>query len=152
MSPRKPGRWFDRDKLLKLIDLGWTNKEIAEAHETNMGWKPTPSAVSRHLRDVGIPPRKMSHKDLIWWTIRPEHQHNRIYYWLVALDKERKGAPLTPQERSQAKLLRDTLIGMGIPLVVDYQPDVYPEDGFVFVPASPGDDIVRRPRETKGSN
>ena len=139
-------RWLPNTILRTLAELGWTNRDIALANEEATGWQPSVSGVTRKLQSIGVPDRRMSHKDLIFWTIRPEHAHDPIYYGLQAIDKERKGIVLSPQDQSRAKVLRDILTQHGRVFVVDYQPDIYPERGFVIVPATEKDtDIVRRP-------
>jgi hypothetical protein len=146
MASREAKRkaWPTQSKLQELVDLGWRNTEIARV----TGF--SPSAVGRKLQAMGIPPRNASHKDLIWWTVRPEHWHEPLYYGLQAIDNERKGKKLSSQDRYRARVLTDLLASRAGPFVVDYRPEEYPERGFIIVPAIETDtDIVRRP---KGEN
>lgn len=146
-----PQRWLPTAKLHQLANLGFTNMEIARANERATGYKPTSSAVSKKLAKTGYAPRRMSHKDLIPWTVRPEHSHDPIYDGLQAVSRQRQGIKLSSQDQYRARVLTDLLAARGGPFVVDYRPDVDPEHGFIFVRATAADtDIIRRPKDRDG--
>lgn len=136
--------WLPNPALRALAEWGWRNQDIARANRDATGYEPTRSAVTRRLQRIGVPPRHMSHKDLIPWRIRPEHAHERIYYGLQAIDRQRKGLPMSRQDAYRAAALRAALTDRIGPFVVDYRPDISPEHGFILVPAEPGDTGITR--------
>lgn len=137
-------QWMQPAKIRQLYGLGWSNAAIAEANRDETGWRPSRSAMSRKLRDLGMPPRRTRHGDLIPWRINPEHAHDPIYYGLQAISRERQGIKLDLlAARSEAKMLRDLLTSGSTPMVVDYDYD----KGWRLVRARKTDtDIIRRPK------
>ena len=137
------------DVIRQLYGLGWSNKDIAHANEENKGWHPSAAMVSRKLRSLGLPPRRVSHRDLIPWRINPEHAHNEVYYALQAISRDRQKIPLSKQDGYRAQWLLDLLVDGDLLKVVDYDYN----EGWKIVRARKTDtDIIRRPVPVDESN
>ena len=130
-------------KLRALFNAGWTYDDIAEANERSEGWKPSRSAVLRKYQEMGMPPRRSIHHDLLPWRVAPEHSDSLIRHMLGAEARYRQGNALSPTDRKLISRLHDMLVGRGTLMVVDY----HPETGFSLVLRDDGDaDIIRSPR------
>jgi hypothetical protein len=139
---KKP--WLPDETLRGFYNLGWRNADIAHANGQATGWQPHPSMVSRKFAELGLPPRRASHRDLIRQEIRPEHRRDPIYRGLMAIDSQRKGHRVARAERSRAEWLRDILTHRGVRMVTVYFPDL----GWFFAIANKTDiDIHRNPIE-----
>jgi hypothetical protein len=137
------------DVIRQLYELGWSNTEIARANEENKEWHPSPSMMSRKLKSLHLPARRVSHKELIPWRINPAHAHSEVYYALQAISRERQALPLARQDVYRAQWLRDLLSHGGIPKVVDYDYTT----GWRIVRARKADtDIIRRPVPVDDAN
>lgn len=140
--PRRRQRWMSTDELLKLFELGLTFDEIGDINKRKTGWKPTRSTVSVKYKDLGQPPRRTRHIDLIPWTVRPEHHGDRLRHYLRAESKKRAGRKLTPDEQSAVNVLHQLLFGRGRLMVVGYHSEV----GFFLTERAESDaDIIRVP-------
>jgi hypothetical protein len=140
---RAGGRWMTAQKLRALFAAGLTYDEIAEANERAEGWKPSRAAVKRKYEAMGMPPRRTSHKDLLPWKERPEHNSSIFRYMLQAESRARKHQQLSDTDKKWIARLHELLFGRGKLMVVDYHPDI----GYFLVEREDwDDDIIRRPR------
>lgn len=131
-------------KLRALFSAGLTYDEIAEVNERSEGWKPSRSAVLRKYQDLGMPPRRASHQDLLPWRIALEHESSLVRHMLEAESRSRQHRALSPTDKKLVARLHETLFGRGTLMVVDY----HPETGFSFALREDSDtDIVRSPRK-----
>lgn len=146
---RAQAGWIPDADIRQFYGLGWSNTVIARANEERTGWRPSRSAMSRKLRALGLPQRRVSHQELIPWRINPDHAHNQVYYALQAISRERHGIPPSHQDGYRAQWLRDLLTLGGVPKVVDYDYN----DGWRIVRARKTDtDIIRRPVPVDDTN
>lgn len=140
------GRWMQASKLRALFTAGLTYDEIAEINERSEGWKPSRSAVLRKYRDMGMPPRRATHHDLIPWRVSAEHSNALVRHMLEAESRSRQHRALSETDRKLVRRLHEILFGRGTLMVVDYHPEV----GFSFVMREDGDeDIIRQPHSAK---
>lgn len=148
---RSGGNWPTHTKLRALVNSGRTYDEIAQiVFATEPGWDkpPSRSGVKKKLDALGFPPRNKSHRDLIPWKIKPEHQTAELRHMLEAESRRRQlkpGEQLNEVDRSLVRGLEAYLWGRGRqkPMVVAYHPDV----GFGLVPREDDDeDIIRQPK------
>jgi hypothetical protein len=142
------GRWMTETKLRALFARGLTYDEVAAVNERSEGWKPSRSAVKRKYEAMGMPPRRASHRDLLPWKIKPEHNQSRLRYMLQAESRARAGAELSDKDRILVGLLHDMLSGRGSLLVVGYDESL----GFYLADRDDDDeDIIRRPAKAKAA-
>lgn len=139
---RQGAPWMDSGKLRELAETGLSYDQIAEENENREGWRPSRSAVKRKLEALGVPPRHMSHRDLIPWRIAPDHSDSLLRHMLQAESRQRQGAELSETDRKLITGLHRILDRRGIPLVVGYDRKI----GFYLVLREPfDDDIIRQP-------
>jgi hypothetical protein len=139
--PRKT--WIADAKLRALFNAGVEYDEIARLNEISEGWLPTRSTVKRKLERMGMPPRRKSHRDLIPWTLRPEHSDDRFRHMLQVESRSRAGCEQSDTDRKLISMLQRVLNANGKPLVVGY----HPETGFFLANRTADDtDIIRRPK------
>lgn len=130
-------------KFRALVNAGLTYDEIAEANERAEGWRPSRSSVKYHLDMLNLEPRNLSHKNLIPWKVRPEHNNSELRHMLQAESRSRQGKELSATDRKLVSQLHDHLFGRGRLMVVTYHREV----GFGLVPREDCDeDIIRCPR------
>jgi len=149
---RSGGNWPTHTKLRALVNSGRTYDEIAQiVFETEPGWDkpPSRSGVKKKLDALGFPPRNKSHRTLLPWKVRPEHQSAELRHMLEAESRRRQLAPgeqLSEADRSLIRGLESYLWGRGgrqTAMVVSYHPEV----GFSLVQREDYDeDIIRDPR------
>ena len=99
--------------------------------------------------------RMQRDNDLIPWAVRPEHRYAYPLKMLRAEGRRRRGERLNEQDGRKLPAFLETLreVREDRPLgsVVDYLPDLFPEEGFVLVARKPtDDDIIRRPDHRTG--
>lgn len=139
----KGGRWMTKQKFRALVNAGLTYDEIAEVNERAEGWRPSRSSVKYHLDTLGLAPRHASHRDLIPWKVRPEHNTSLLRHMLQAEGRARQGGELSETDRKLVGRLHEMLFGRGKLMVVGYHRDV----GFYLIERTDADeDIVRMPR------
>ena len=136
----KGGRWMTTAKLRALFSSGLTYDEIAVINERSEGWKPSRAAVMRKYEAMGMPPRRASHKDLLPWTLRPEHSDSVVRHMLQAESRARQRKALSDTDRKLTARLHELLFGRGALMVVTYHPEV----GFAFVMREDTDDDIVR--------
>lgn len=140
-----PRRWMADAKLRALFNSGLTYDEIAEINERSEGWRPSRSGVLRKYERMGMPPRRQSNKDLIPWTISPEHNQDRLRYMLQAESRARRGGEVSETDRKLVSMLHDLLFGRGKLMVVGYHEQV----GFYLTERADDDkDIIRAPKKS----
>ena len=109
-------------KLRALSRSGRTLDEIATMNEKDTGWRPTRSTVSKKLLTLGEEPRHASRRDLLPWSIQPEHNSSRFRLMLQSESRRRAEMELSRTDQKNVDLLDDLLLGRGTPLVVGYHP------------------------------
>lgn len=140
---RAGGRWMPESKLRALFASGLTYDEVAEVNERAEGWKPSRAAVKRKYEAMGMPPRRVSSRDLIPWKIQPEHNSSIFRHMLQAEARSRQHKALSNTDRKLLDRLHEMLFGRGKLMVVNYHPDV----GFFLQEREDYDeDVVRLPR------
>lgn len=138
----KGGRWMTSAKLRALFNAGLTFDEIALINERSEGWKPSRAAVSRKYTALEMPSRVASHRDLLPWAIRPEHNTALLRHMLQAESRARSGKKLSETDRKLTSRLHELLFGRGKLMVVGYHPEV----GFYTTERLDSDeDIIRAP-------
>lgn len=137
---RASAPWMPETKLRFLANARRTYDEIALANERSEGWKPSRSAVKRKLESMGIT-RHDSHRELLPWKIRPEHQGSLWRRMLEAESRARKHGreQISDTDRKLVARLDDLLFGRGKPMVVGYHPAV----GFYCTFRTEEEDIIR---------
>lgn len=121
--------WMDLSGLRELAEEGVYLDEIARVNASITGWKPSKSAVKRKLDALGVPPRNLSHRELIPWKIAPEHNDSILRHMLQAEGRRRQGKELSDSDRSLVKGLNRLTKRNAIPLVVGYDRSI----GFYLV-------------------
>lgn len=137
----KGGRWMTEAKLRALFSAGLTYDEIAEANERSENWRPSRSAVMRKYEAMGMPPRRASHRDLLPWRVKPEHNGSLLRHMLQAESRARAGENLSGTDRKLTARLHELLFGRGTLMVVTYHPEV----GFALVLREDTDEDIVRP-------
>jgi hypothetical protein len=133
----------DTTTLRRLRNQGFTQKDIAETYQVSE------SAVWKALMRAGYTAPLVTYKDILPWEIDEAHKATAIMERFRSIVKQRKGAPLRPEE--EAKLNRWMKDLEANELVVNYHPEApantaSTKGGFYYVPKSPEDDwIIRRP-------
>lgn len=133
----------DSATLRRLRTQGYTQKEIAETYGVSE------SAVWKALMRAGYTEPLATYKDILPWEIEEKHKATAIMERFRSIVKQRKGAPLRPQEELLLnKWLKDLEANE---LVVNYHPaapanSASTKGGFYYVPKAADDDwIIRRP-------
>lgn len=140
----------DRTTLERLRRNNVTYKEIADMYGV------TEAAVYMRLRDEGlVTGRKVSHKELIPWSVKKEHQHAHPALMLRTLSRRRQGLPNLPQRDSMLDRWLDDLEAKDA--VVMYDPEMppvagIPQGGWWYAKRrkSDGDSIIRYSKPGKG--
>lgn len=139
----KGGRWMPAHKFRALVNAGLTYDEIADINERSEGWRPGRSSVKYHLDTLNLEPRRASHRGLLPWKIRPEHNDALLRHMLQAESRSRQGKELSETDRKLVSRLHELLFGRGKLMVVGYHPEV----GFYTTERTDADeDIIRMPR------
>lgn len=134
----------DTTTLKRLRNQGYTQKDIAELY--NVG----ESAVWKALMRAGYTDPLVTYRDIIPWEVEDAHRGTAIMERFRSIVKQRKGAPLRPQEEMLLNKWMKDLEANG--LVVNYHPaapanSASTKGGFYYVPKTPEDDwIIRRPK------
>lgn len=130
-------------KLRALFAAGLTYDEVAEANFRSEGWRPDRSVVKRKYEAMGMPPRNPSHRDLLPWRIKPEHNDSIYRHMLQAESRKRQHRQLSDSDRRLLDRMQEELYGRGQIKVIGYHPDV----GFFTARREDWDeDIVRDPK------
>lgn len=133
----------DSTTLRRLRAQGFTQKEIAETYGASE------SAVWKALQRAGYTNPQQTYKDLLPWDIDEAHKATAIMERFRSIVKQRKGAPLRPDEQVLLDRWMDDLKANN--LVVNYHPEApantaSTKGGFYYVPKAETDDwIIRRP-------
>lgn len=134
----------DSATLRRLRKAGWTQRKIAETYQVSE------SAVWKALRKDGYTQPVATYKDILPWDIADEHKAVAIMERFRAIIKQRKKAPLRPEEAARLKAWLKELKEND--LVVAYHKDAPPNSasskgGFYYLPKDPQQDkwIIRRP-------
>lgn len=133
----------DRATLRRLRSQGWTQRKIAETYQVSE------SAVWKALMRAGYTEPLATYKDILPWDIADEHKTVAIMERFRAIVKQRKKAPLRPEEESRLQQWLVDLAANGV--VVAYHKDAPPNSasskgGFYYLPKTELDDwIIRRP-------
>ena len=126
------------DEVLKaLIERGMTYREVGEQYGT------TGEAVAKRAREGGFSRslNKPSHKQVMPWKVKANHQRGKIAALLRDYSRREQGMKVQSQ-----KALADFDAYMegdnqwGIPLSVHYSYD--DPDGFWFEPRQPGEGLI----------
>ena len=134
----------DTATLRRLRSQGWTQKQIAETYGASE------SAVWKALQRAGYIEPQVTYKDILPWDIAEAHKATAIMERFRSIVKQRKGAPLRPDEEQLLnRWLRDL---EAHDLVVAYHQEAPPNSastkgGFYYIPkdAEQDDWIIRRP-------
>ncbi len=133
----------DAATLRRLRTQGNTQKEIAETYGVSE------SAVWKALMRAGYTETQVTYKDILPWEIDDAHKATAIMERFRSIVKQRKGAPLRPDEEVLLnRWLKDLEANE---LVVNYHPaapanSASSKGGFYYVPKEADDDwIIRRP-------
>lgn len=135
----------DTTTLRRLRNQGFTQKDIAETYQVSE------SAVWKALMRAGYTEPMVTYKDILPWEIEEAHKATAIMERFRSIVKQRKGAPLRPEE--EEKLNRWIKDLEANELVVNYHPaapanSASTKGGFYYVPKAPEDDwIIRRPAQ-----
>lgn len=142
MAP--PSKIQNTDEAIRWILEGRTYFWMTEEHRRKYGILISPSGWSYFRRRHGFEPRLVRDDNLIPWGPRPEHKYHYLLYLLRVEARRRAGKPIdSANEGRLAALHRDL---REKELVIHYDPDS--AEGFLLVPAEPGDDdIIRRPTD-----
>ena len=133
----------DAQTLRRLRREGWTQRRIAETYEVSE------SAVWKALNQSGYTKPLATYKDILPWDVADEHKAVAIMERFRAINKQRTGAKLRPEEEQRLKAWLKELESEG--LVVAYHPEAPPNSasskgGFYYLPKSEQDEwIIRRP-------
>lgn len=133
----------DKATLRRMRTSGWTQRKIAKTYGVSE------SAVWKALMRAGYTEPLATYKDILPWEIADEHKTVAIMERFRAINKQRKGAKLRPEEESRLQQWLQDLEANG--LVVSYHKAAPPNSasskgGFFYVPKSEQDDwIIRRP-------
>lgn len=133
----------DHATLRRMRMQGYTQKDIAQTYGA------TESAVWKALQRAGYTEPQVTYKDILPWEIDEAHKATAIMERFRSIVKQKKSAPLRPDEEILLKRwLRDLEQN---DLVVNYHPEAPPNSacskgGFYYVPRAASDDwIIRRP-------
>lgn len=133
----------DRATLRRLRLQGHTQRDIARTYGA------TESAVWKALQRAGYLEPQITYKDILPWEIADEHKATAIMERFRSIVKQKKGAPLRPDEEIYLnRWLHDLEVN---DLVVNYHPEAPPnaasgKGGFYYTPRTADDDwIIRRP-------
>lgn len=133
----------DSATLRRLRREGWTQRRIAETYEVSE------SAVWKALHSGGYTKPLPTYKDILPWDIADEHKAVAIMERFRAINKQRQGLKLRPEEEQRLKAWLRELNAEG--LVVAYHPEAPPNSasskgGFYYLPKTDSDEwIIRRP-------
>jgi hypothetical protein len=142
MVTRNEGAYLPDEVLLALRQAGKTLREIALANFKATGFEPDRAQLSRKLTALGAESGVTTHRSLLPWEIRPEHNSSRWRRMLQAKSKQLAELPLSETEERAVRLL-DFLLDpeRGRHFVVTYHAEV----GFCLVDAGEGEEIIRPP-------
>jgi hypothetical protein len=121
----------DKATLRRMRTQGWTQRRIAETYGVSE------SAVWKALMRAGYTEPLATYKDILPWEIADEHKTVAIMERFRSIVKQKKKAPLRPEEATRLNQWLHDLRENG--LVVAYHKDAPPNSasskgGFYYVP------------------
>jgi transcriptional regulator with XRE-family HTH domain len=134
----------DSATLRRLRAQGFTQRDIAKSYGVS------DSAVWKALMRAGYTEPQATYKDLLPWDISDEHKTTAVMERFRAINKQKSGKALRPEEEILLNRWLHELEVNG--LVVNYHPQAPAntasnKGGFYYVPKTEEDDwIIRRPQ------
>ena len=130
------------DEVRRWFEEGKTYQWMAEEYLRKYDLEVSPSMFSQLRRRMGWERRNVRDDGMIPWAVRPEHRWAYAVQMLRAEARRRSGKELADLSAARLETWKESLAEAGA--VVHYEPDT--EQGFFYVPAEEGDDMIRRPR------
>lgn len=112
----------DDATLLRLAQAGYTQEQIAECSKTVTGRTVSRSTVAVHFSRMGWSTEQPSHRDLIPWTVREEHQRAYAIRMLRVASRQRQGLPVSSTDAQRTQSFFGALIDAG--RAIAYGPDL----------------------------
>lgn len=132
--------------LAQMVRHGMTHQQIADEVEKIIGEPVSRSSVSAALSRAGISRAYLNYKDVVPWTVRPQHQATYPIKMLRLLGRRRQDFPLTDEQTGRLDSWLQTVEEGN--LVVAYAPHTI--SGTIYVgpdeDADKPDGIPIRPR------
>ena len=122
-------------ELVKLIEQGYTHKEIADWVERTMGVKVSRSSVSAALHRAGLSEQLGRYRAELPWRVKGEHLTQYPARMLRLLGRRNAGVELSMEDEGRLDAWLTALEEQD--LVVAYVPD---GQGFIYVEADEVDD------------
>lgn len=132
-SEEEVRRWFEAGKTYQ-----WMADEYLRKYRLEV----SPSMFSQLRRKSGWERRHVRNDGLIPWAVKPEHRWTYAVQMLRAEGRSRAGKEMSPVTAARLETWKKTLQESGA--VVHYEPET--DEGFFYVPAQEGEDLIRRPR------
>ena len=133
----------DRNRMEGYLTRGLTNPQIVEQYEKDTGIRVTRQAISMALQRYGMTPTipRQNYRDLLPWTVRPEHKMQSDARLLRMEMRRRLGKPLTQRDLTWLTNWKTSLNEEGA--VVNYTPEL----GFHWIERREGvdTDLIRKP-------
>jgi hypothetical protein len=138
---RKPKRTkiVDEDEARQWFYAGVPYPEFVRRYKEKYGIDTTPSMWSSWRSRNKLKRRKVRNDDLIPWQVAPEHRWDTMLRYLRFEARHRAGAPLADWEETALNGWLANMRGQGAVVYYD------PINGFAYVKARPGEDLVRQP-------
>lgn len=128
-------------ELMRMIRRGMTTQQIADEVYDKTGVRVTRQAVSAALARAGYDSLRPRYEDLIPWRVKPVHGSHYALRMLRAEARRRAGEELGEMEsRRLASWLKQLKMHK---VVVHYDRDT--DEGFHYIPAQPGEDLIHNP-------
>src|SRR5690606_34090819 len=131
----------DYEQMKRWLLEGHTHAKIAKMHEEKYGIAISRNTVAAFASRNNMPKRINSADDMIPWQIDERHQNSWAEKMLRAESRARKGMSVADSYGEHLSVWRANLREREA--VVHYDPDT--EQGFFYVPARPGEDLIRDP-------
>ena len=135
----------DEQEVVRWMKEGVTYEEMSRRYIEKYNIQTNPSLWGNFRARRGIPRRIERAADLIPWTLNPEHRHLYVPTMLRWEARAQAGLPVPEvhqaRHRNFVAKLRERKV------VIEYRPDANPP--FIEVPARPGEDLVRQPKQVQ---
>lgn len=133
----------NEDEVKRWFTEGKSYTEMCDLYRTKYNIETVPSLWGNFRRRHGLPRRFARNDNLIPWAVAKDHAYAYPLAMLRIEGRVREGMSIRDTDRARLESWKAEREEQGT--VVHYDPET--EQGFFYVPAEPGDDLIRQPRQ-----
>lgn len=132
----------DESEVIRWFEEGRTYAWMVEEYRRKYNIETVPSLWGNFRRRRGLLRRITRDDDLIPWHVKVEHRWSYPLAMLRVEGRKRAGRELREEDQVRLESWHEMLKEQEAS--VHYDPDT--EEGFFYVPAEPGDDLIHQPK------